>query len=55
MGRNKRYGIGCLLLMFGGAGLAEYITSGRGIFMVSATVFSIGFGLIISSYFKIDE
>lgn len=54
-GSNKRYGLGCLLLVFGGAGLAEHITSGRGIFIVSAIVFSVGLGLIISSYFKIDE
>lgn len=47
---NKRYGVGVVLLMFGGAGMSEYITSGRGIFMVSAVVFAIGFALILSSY-----
>ncbi len=51
-GSNKRYGVGCLLLLFGGAGMAECITSGRGIFMISAVVFAIGFGFILSSYWK---
>lgn len=47
---NKIYGVGLLMLTFGGAGLAENITSGRGSFMISAIVFSIGFGLILGSY-----
>ena len=47
---NKLYGVGCLLLILGGAGIAENITSGRGSFMISAIVFSIGFGFIIGSY-----
>ena len=51
-GSNKQYAYGCLFLVIGGAGISEYITSGRGIFMVSAIVFSIGLALIISSYFK---
>ena len=47
---NKLYFKGLVLLMFGGAGMAEHITSGRGSFMVSAVVFAIGFGLICWSY-----
>ena len=50
MSMNKRYGVGCLLLLFGGAGIAECITSNRGIFIVSAIVFAIGFALILDSY-----
>lgn len=46
----KIYCKGLVISMFGGAGMAENITSGRGSFMVSAIVFSIGFGLIIWSY-----
>lgn len=47
---SKLYGIGAILTMFGGAGIAENITSGRGSFMISAVIFSIGFGLIVGSY-----
>lgn len=47
---NKLYLKGLVLVMFGGAGMAEHITSGRGSFMVSAVVFAIGFGLICWSY-----
>ena len=49
---NKYFGLGVVLLMFGGAGMAEKITSGRGIFIISAIVFSFGLGLIIWSYKK---
>lgn len=51
-GSNKRYCLGFWLFIGGAAGMAEYITSGRGVFMVSAIIFSVGLGLIISSYFK---
>lgn len=47
---NKVYCKGLILLMFGGAGMAEYITSERGSFLVSVIVFAIGFGLICWSY-----
>lgn len=48
--RDKEYGAGLILVLFGGAGIAENICSGRGIFMVSAVIFAIGFGLILWSY-----
>ena len=47
---DKRYGIGVILLMFGGAGISEYITNTRGVFMVGVVVFSVGLALIIGSY-----
>ena len=47
---NKRYGVGCIFTLFGGAGMAEVITSNRGSFLVSAIIFSIGFALILDSY-----
>ena len=50
--KDKIWGYGLLLTIFGAAGMAEHITSGRGIFMVSAIVFSIGFALILTSYRK---
>lgn len=50
MSMSKRYGVGVILTLFGGAGIAEYITSGRGIFIVSAIIFAIGFALILDSY-----
>ena len=46
------YGKGLVLLTFGGAGLAEHITSGRGSFPISAVVFGLGFILICMSYVK---
>ena len=46
------YGKGLVLLMFGGAGLAEHITSGRGSFPISGVVFGLGFILICMSYVK---
>lgn len=50
MSTNKRYGVGLILLLFGGSGLAENITSGRGSFMFCAILFSIGLAFIIDSY-----
>ena len=46
------YGKGMLLTLFGGAGMAENITSGRGSFIISAIMFSIGFTMILWSYVK---
>lgn len=44
------YGKGLLLLVFGGAGLAEHITSGRGSFPICAVVFGLGLIFIAWSY-----
>lgn len=49
---NDTYFKGLIMLMFGGAGMAEYITAERGSFLISAIVFSIGFGMILWSYRK---
>lgn len=46
----KLYFKGLTVMAFGGAGIAEHITSGRGSFMISAVVFAVGFGLILWSY-----
>jgi len=46
------YGKGLILLVFGGAGLAENITSGRGSFIISAILFSIGLAMIMWSYIE---
>ena len=50
--RDSLYVKGLLILLFGGAGLAEHITSGRGSFPISAILFGIGFILICASYGK---
>lgn len=50
--RDKLYVWGLFLLLFGGAGLSEHITSGRGSFPISAVLFGIGFVLICVSYGK---
>ena len=44
------YAKGVVLLVFGGAGLAEHITSGRGSFPICAVVLGLGFILICMSY-----
>ena len=48
---TKVYCKGLVALLFGGAGLAENITSNRGSFIISAIVFAVGFALICGSYF----
>jgi formate/nitrite transporter FocA (FNT family) len=50
--KGSLYIKGLLLFLFGGAGLAEHITSGRGSFPISAVVFGLGFILIVMSYVK---
>lgn len=47
---NNIYCKGLIGLIFGGAGMAEHITSGRGSMLISTIVFAIGFGLICWSY-----
>lgn len=50
--KGKLYGIGVLMVVFGGAGLAEHITSGRGSFPFTAVMFGLGFVLVCMSYVK---
>ena len=50
--RDSLYVKGLVLFLFGGAGLAEHITSNRGSFPISAVIFGIGFILILMSYGK---
>lgn len=50
--RDSLYFKGLMLLLFGGAGLAEHITSNRGSFPLSAVLFGLGFILICVSYVK---
>ena len=52
MSKDREYMWGLVLTVFGGAGLAEHITSGRGSFPISAVVFGLGFVLILISYGK---
>lgn len=48
--RSKIYGIGVLLLLVGGAGLAEISTSSQGSFWLCNIVFSLGVAMVITSY-----
>ena len=50
--KGSMYGKGLVLLVLGGAGLAEHITSNRGSFPISAVIFGLGFVLILMSYGK---
>ena len=52
MSKDSSYGWGLFLTIFGGAGLAENVTSGRGSFIICCVTFSIGFGLILWSYMR---
>ena len=48
--KEKSYGVGVVLTVFGCAGIAENITSNRGSFLFSAIMFAIGFSLVLTSY-----
>ena len=50
--RDSLYGKGLLFTLFGGAGLCEHITSGRGSYPICAVVLGIGLILIVFSYEK---
>lgn len=50
MNKGKAYGIGCLLLIAGGSGLAEISTSNHGCFWLCAVMFAAGIGMCIWSY-----
>lgn len=50
MSKNKQYGVGLIMTLFGGAGLSENVTSGRGSFLFCTIIFAIGFALILDSY-----
>lgn len=50
MRKDREYTWGLILTLFGGSGLAEHITSGRGSFPICAVVFGLGFVLILWSY-----
>ena len=49
---KSSYGIGALLMLLGGSGLAEIETSNHGCFWLCAVMFSVGIGLCIWSYRK---
>lgn len=44
------YSKGLIIAMFGGAGLAEHITSNRGSFPICAVILGIGIILMLFSY-----
>lgn len=50
--KDKKYGVGVILTVFGAAGIAEVITSDKGSFMFCAVILSIGLALIIDSYVR---
>ena len=49
-GSNKLHALGVVLVVFGGAGLAEISTSSHGSFIVCATMFAVGFGICLKGY-----
>lgn len=53
--RDRIHSWGVVLTLFGGAGMSENITSGRGSFMFSAIVFSIGYSCVLSWWIRGKE
>jgi len=49
---SKRYGIGVLFTLLGGAGLAEIATSSHGSFLICAAMLSIGFAICLTEFIK---
>lgn len=47
---SKHYGWGLILMIIGGASLADHITDGVGSFPISAVIFGIGLLLVVWSY-----
>lgn len=47
--KNKIYGVGILLTLFGSSGIAQAITDNT-VFMIPAIVFSIGFACVLYGY-----
>lgn len=47
---SKRYGIGVLLTLLGGSGLAEISTSNHGSFALCVTMFAFGFAICITEF-----
>lgn len=52
MSKGRLYGIGVIMMILGGASLADHITYGVDAFPVSAIVFGLGFVLVCMSYGK---
>lgn len=50
MQKGKKYAIGVLMVLIGGAGLAEISTSNHGCFWLCAIVFSVGIGVCLAGY-----
>lgn len=50
--RDKVHGWGAIATLLGLAGIAENITSGRGSFIISAIIFSVGLGMCLYGYMK---
>lgn len=48
--KGKIHGIGILMVLFGGAGLAEISTSNHGCFWFCAVLFAVGFALCLAGY-----
>lgn len=51
-GNNTLFGVGCLMTVFGGAGLAEISTSSHGSFWFCTLMFAVGLGICLWSYEK---
>lgn len=52
MQKGSKFGLGVLMVLLGGSGLAEISTSNHGCFWFCAIVFSAGLGLCLAGYEK---
>ena len=50
--RGKLYGWGLVMIVLGGASLADHITYGVDAFPISAVIFGLGFIFVCASYVK---
>lgn len=50
MQKGSKFCAGALMIILGGAGLAEISTSNHGCFWLCAIVFSVGIGLCLAGY-----
>ena len=50
--RDRLYCWGLVMVVLGGASLADHITYGVDAFPISAVIFGLGFALILRSYVK---
>ena len=52
MGSKRLYGLGVLMTLLGGSGLAEISTSSHGSFAICTVMFAIGLAICLTDFIK---